>query len=113
MHVLEAIKEGLHDEELDLIINACKARAQEIPLKAGDTIRVTDQCSPKYMSGVLGTIVTKTAKKSKGEDVYLVKVLPSEEYKLAGTKMARYSYGEWKIAEINMPRSLMMKVEAD
>ena len=110
MDVFEAIAEGLHDEDLDALMTAVKARQAAIPLAVGDTIVVNEQCSPKYMQGVKGKIVKKTTKKSHGHPVYLVKVLESETWKLTGTKMVRYVGGEYKLLDINMPRNLIAKV---
>src|SRR5687768_8783498 len=111
MHIINAVAEGLHDHELDQIILACKARAKHVPLQVGDTIQVNDECSPQYMRGVKCTIV----KKLTGKYQFLCKPLDTEASKLAGTKMVTYDWATqtYKVREIKMPRSLIMKVDTD
>jgi hypothetical protein len=113
VNVFEAIEQGLHDEELDQLITACKNRAKLIPLEVGDIVRVNEQASPKYMQGVKGKIISLTNKQKYGGAVYLVEVLPDEQHKLAGTKMVYYSGGVYKTRNIDMPRSLITKVTVD
>lgn len=115
MNIFDAIEDGLHDDDLDKIITACKTRQKVIPLAVGDMIVVADNCSPKYMQGVKGKIKSKTSKKAKGETVYLVEVLSTEHWKLSGTKMLQFSpsNGGFKCLDINMPRSLITKVNAE
>ncbi len=110
MNIFDAIADGLHDDDLDAIISAAKARQKSIPLVVGDWVVVNDNCSPKYMQGVKGQIKSLTKVKKGGEPVYLVRVLDEEQWKLSRTKMMRYVNGEYKCADINMQRTLISKV---
>lgn len=112
MDIFQAISEGLHDEDLQQIINAAKARQKAIPLKPGDKVVVLD-CSPKYMEGIKGEVLHKTSKKNHGDAVYLVRPLPEEVWKLTGTKMTYWSGGEVRVKDINMPRGTLAKIVED
>ena len=115
MNVFEAIEQGLHDEELDQLVTACKKRMTQIPLAVGDIVQANEQCSPKYMQGVKGKIVSVTSKQKYGGAVYLVEILAEEQWKITGTKMAHHdpATGKLTVAKINMPRSLITKVTVD
>lgn len=116
MDIFEAIREGLHDDDLIAIEEACRARHKILPLKVGDAVQVSDQCSPKYMQGIKGTVVEVTKKKKQGETVYVVKPNQSEVWgPLGSSKVAYCKPGTLEITlrNIQFPRSLLKKVASD
>lgn len=118
MDIFQAISDGLHDEDLDAIIKACRARAQSVPLKVGDKIRVSDEVHPQYWRGVLCTITSTEVKRFRGVYQTLYSCKPDAEdsktlHQLSGSKMAAYDFstGTYKFRGMRLTRDVMLKAE--
>lgn len=87
--LIDDILGGLHDELLDAIEEATRARRRAIAtttaalLKVGDTVR-TVNVRPKYLSGVTGVVTSKGAKnirvKLTGPELTRIKLRGGERY---------------------------------